>query len=71
MRRFITGETVSCRNGDLSTCHKMAQVGQASRDHGKWHACQEGFTGSTKGRLSAGLPLASGLVPGVVTRSGR
>jgi hypothetical protein len=51
--------------------HKMLQIGRFSRDHGNRRACQEGFTGSTQKASIRGLPVASGLVPGVAARGGR
>jgi hypothetical protein len=57
----LLAKTVSCRDGDLTSGNKIPQVGEVSRDHGHWRACQEGFAGSTKGRLSAAChsPLAA------------
>jgi hypothetical protein len=76
LRGFIAGETISCRDGDLTSGHKMAQI---RRFRAIWfrviiitgvHA-RKTSRARTKEASIRGLPLASGLVLGVATRGGR
>jgi hypothetical protein len=76
LRGFIAGETVSCRDGDLTSGHKIAQIG---RFRAIWfrviivtgvHA-RKTSRARTKEASIRGLPLASRLVLGVATRGGR
>ena len=73
---FIAGETISCRDGDLTSGHKMAQI---RRFRAIWfrvikmtgvHA-RKTSRARTKEASIRSLPLASGLVLGVATRGGR
>jgi|ERR1035438_1008171 hypothetical protein len=72
----LPAKSVSCRDGDLTSGYKMAQIG---RFRAIWfrviivtgvHASKTSRA-RTKEASIRGLPLASGLVLGVATRAGR